>query len=170
MSISDEHSHTQINGNASTAGVGQTLLAYTDLNCLIFCTDGSLVFRNPQKSPTPQLIWLQENLSLLFFREVHSPSVWRKYDFFLLRNTKLKQTKTQPKQTNKPPKKEKPQNQPRQLRVPYASKFSFWDFLIFHEASTLQGGTQNFSIHYLAVLTIHNGRHSGLICQDHIPG
>lgn len=168
MSISDEHSHTQINGNASTAGVGQTLLAYTDLNCLIFCTDCSLVFRDPQKSPTPQLIWLQENLSLLFFKEVHSPYDWGKCDFcFFLRNTKPKQTKTQPKQTNKP---QKNPTKPRQLRVPYASKLSFWDFLIFHEASTLQGGKQSFSMHYLAVLTIHNGRHSGLMCQDHIGG
>lgn len=76
MSINDEPSHTQIKGNASTARVGQTLFTYTDLNCLIFCTDCSLVwFRDPQKSPTPQAIWLQENLSSLFFKEVHSPYV-----------------------------------------------------------------------------------------------
>lgn len=89
-------SHTQINGKASTAGVGQTLLAYTDLSCLIFCTDCSLVlFRDLQKSLTPQVICLQENLSSLFFKDVHSPYVWRKP-----KQTKNKQTKPQSK-TNK---------------------------------------------------------------------
>lgn len=97
MSINDEPSHTQIKGNASTARVGQTLFAYTDLNCLIFCTDCSLVwFRDPQKSPTPQAIWLQENLSSLFFKEVHSPYVWRKCDFFVKKNPKKTQPNTKP--------------------------------------------------------------------------
>lgn len=110
MSIRDEHSPTQINANAS-AGVGQTLLIYTDLNCLIFRTDCSLVlFRHPQKSPAPQVIWLQETLNSLFSKKFIALMFEENVKFFFAKETKTNK-QTNPQQT---------QNQPRQLRVPYA--------------------------------------------------